>query len=173
DADAVLVLRPVVTLAGTAPSLEQVTFAIELHDRGRRATAFGGRRIERQRLLVVGKRPGALDHPDMILRVNGDARGLAHDPVVRQRLGPRGVDLEAGNIIGECRACEDGGQKQRKTQPHDILPALAVNGFMVRERSAPAWGPQAGDVTRSSRGLGPKQIIKSYCRASRSRYGLH
>ena len=65
----------------------------------------------------------------MILRVHGDARGLTHDPVVRQRFGPRGVDLEAGNVIGECRACDNGGQKQRKKQSHDILPALAVNGL--------------------------------------------
>src|SRR2546423_4010041 len=76
----------------------------------------------------------------MILRVHCDARGLAHDPVVRQRLGPRGVDLKAGNVIGESRHCDDGSQKRRKKQPHDILPALTVNGFMVRRRALSRFG---------------------------------
>jgi len=48
----------------------------------------------------------------MILRVHSDARGLTHDPVVWQRLGPRRLNLKAGNVIGESRHCDHGGQKQ-------------------------------------------------------------
>ena len=99
-ADAVFILRPVIALAGAAPGLDQIAFAIELHDRRRWAAAFGGRRIKGQRLLVIGERSGALYHPDMILRVHSDARGLTHYPVIWQRRGPCGVDLKAGNVIG-------------------------------------------------------------------------
>ncbi len=36
-----------------------------------------------------------MNDPDMILRVHRDADGLAHDPMVGQRLGPQRIDLEA------------------------------------------------------------------------------
>jgi hypothetical protein len=36
----------------------------------------------------------------MVLRVHRDADGLAHDPVVGQRLGPQRIDLEAGSGDG-------------------------------------------------------------------------
>src|SRR5262249_21560385 len=51
DGDAMFILRPVIALAGAAPVLDQIAFAIELHDRRRWAAAFGGRRIKGQRLL--------------------------------------------------------------------------------------------------------------------------
>jgi hypothetical protein len=98
----------------------------------------------------------------MILRVHCDASGLAHDPVIRQRLGPRGVDLKAGNVIGESRHCDDGSQKRRKKQPHDILPALTLNGFMVRRRALSRFGYSTRAMLHGPpRGLGPKQIVQA------------
>ena len=41
------------------------------------------------------ERARAVNDPDMILRVHRDADGLAHQPVVRQRLGPQRIDFES------------------------------------------------------------------------------
>jgi len=41
------------------------------------------------------ERAPAMNDPDVILRVDRDANGLAHDPVIGQRLGPQGIDLKA------------------------------------------------------------------------------
>jgi hypothetical protein len=48
----------------------------------------------------------------MILRVDRNARSLAHYPVVGQRLGPPRVDLKARIVIGESRHCGHGSHKQ-------------------------------------------------------------
>src|SRR5713226_2873172 len=48
-----------------------------------------------------------LQHPDMVVRIDGDARHLTEDPVVGQRLGPEGIDLELRRV-----GC-DGGRRKR------------------------------------------------------------
>jgi len=112
DADAMLVLWPLIAVAWAAPSLEQISFAIKFHHRRSRPAAFGGRWIERQRLLIIRKRAGTLNDPDMVLRIDRNARCLAHYPVVGQRLGPGGVDLEPRIIFGRSRHCGRGNYKQ-------------------------------------------------------------
>ena len=112
DTDAVFVLRPVVALARAAPGPRKLAVLIELHDGGSRRTAPAGRRIERSRLLVIGEAFRPLDHPDMVLRIDGDAGRLTHDPIVGQGLRPRRIDLKAGSVGGEGGQCgEDDGRR--------------------------------------------------------------
>src|SRR5215213_2863637 len=80
DVDAVLVLGPVVARAGAAPGLDQVALLVELQDGRSRRAALRARRVEAGGLLVVGERARTLDDPDVILRIDGHARGLAHNP---------------------------------------------------------------------------------------------
>src|SRR5262245_49232965 len=122
DRDAVLVLRPVVALARTAPGPDQIAVGIELHYRRRRPAAFRLRRIERERFLVVGKRAWALNHPDMILSVYGDAGRLSHDPIVRQRLGPGRVDREARDVFGAGCTRSQGSQNESERDFHCVSP---------------------------------------------------
>jgi hypothetical protein len=37
----------------------------------------------------------------MILRIDGDARGLSHDPIVGKRLGPGCIDLKFWQVVGQ------------------------------------------------------------------------
>ena len=51
-----------------------------------------------------GHRPWAVQDPDMVVTVHGDAGNLTEHPVVRQ-LRPRGVHLETGQRAGTLSAC--------------------------------------------------------------------
>jgi hypothetical protein len=93
DEDPVLVGGPLITLTGTAPGLDDLSFLIELDDRRCRDAAPDTRRCSAA-LLTVGQRAGAMEDPDVILRVDIDAAGLADDPIVRERFRPGRVDLE-------------------------------------------------------------------------------
>ena len=100
DEDAVVRRRPfeLAALARTAPVADQVAVRIELEHRRRRNAALGERRILRGADLV-DRAEGAwrvpVDDPDVIAGVDRDADRRAEDPVVRQRLGPERIDLEA------------------------------------------------------------------------------
>src|SRR5947209_11366046 len=76
DVNAVLVLRPIIAFAGPAPRAQQRSILSELQDRWRRDATFAGRRIERRGLLVRRQRLRALDHPDMVVGIDGDAGRL-------------------------------------------------------------------------------------------------
>ena len=41
-----------------------------------------------------------MNHPDVVLGIDGDAADLAEDPVVRQRLWPGRIDGESRDIAG-------------------------------------------------------------------------
>jgi hypothetical protein len=73
---------------------DQIAFLIEFeHGRGggaalRNLWTGGG-------VLFAGlERAAAMDNPDVVVRIDRDADGLAKQPVVRQRLGPHRVDFE-------------------------------------------------------------------------------
>src|SRR6185369_2179686 len=93
--------RPVISGAGSSPMREQVSRLVELQHRRRRHTT-SGRRFEYSAFLVVAKRVGsAVNNPDMVLRVHRNAGYRAEHPVIRKRLGPKGIHfklrrLEAG-----------------------------------------------------------------------------
>jgi hypothetical protein len=131
DIDAVLIVRPVIPFAFAAPRLDQVSLLIELHHRRCRHAAFGSRRRKARRLFVVGQGLWTLHHPDMILRIHGDAGCRAHDPVVGQRLRPKGVDLEFRRVGGVCSA-QNNVQKNSRTasQPLRHRHFLPSFGFL-------------------------------------------
>ena len=94
DVDAVLGRRPIVALARPAPVLHQVAGLIEhQHRRGRHAAPHR-RRTFLGRALALVERTRALHDPDIVEAVGADARDLAEQPVVRQRLRPERIDLE-------------------------------------------------------------------------------
>jgi len=73
---------------------------------------------------------GALDHPDMLVVIGGDARRLAHDPLVRQRLRPGGVDFEARRLGCGNRPAQRGrGHEhgQRGNSAHPTLPKFVLD----------------------------------------------
>ena len=153
DIDAVLVLRPVETFALAAPRLDQVSLLIELHHRRRRHAAFGSRRREARRFFVVGQGFWALHHPDVILRIHGDAGGLAHDPVVGQRLRPCRIDLKFWRIGGLRRA-----QSKSVRQLAQPISHFVIRRFLSFFCFAPALRPNArvDRLTETMRHAGPR-----------------
>jgi hypothetical protein len=107
DEDAVLVWRPFVagaanhrietrgrhTRGRAAPRAKHVPVGVEFHH-GRCRTA-AHRTAELQPTLVVSEAAGALDEPDVVLRVYGDPGDLPEQPIVGQRLRPEWIDFES------------------------------------------------------------------------------
>src|ERR1700687_5118283 len=54
--NAMLALRPIVTIARPAPAAQQISFTVEFEHRWRWRAAFGRRRIELRALFVVEQR---------------------------------------------------------------------------------------------------------------------
>jgi hypothetical protein len=66
----------------------------------------------------------------MILRVDGDAGSLSHDPVVRQRFRPGGVNLELRHVVGKGRRNGQRANEKRRNNFHEFLPdAGGSNGI--------------------------------------------
>ena len=57
-----------------------------------------------------------MNDPDVILSVNGNARDRSQDPMVRHRLGPQRLDLEARRLNGIPSLSRHVGWSQ--TQPY-------------------------------------------------------
>ena len=95
DENAVLVVRPLVAVAGTAPRLDDVALLVELDSppAPARSTRTSAGRPPRA-ALTVGQRPGPVQHPDVVARVDRHADDVAEQPLVGERLRPEGVDLE-------------------------------------------------------------------------------
>ena len=106
DGDAVVRIGPVVALARAAPVADQIAGLIELEHRRRRRAALRGRRIRGRVHFARLERAGAMNDPDVILRVDRDADRLAEDPVVRQRLGPQRIDFEPRRLHRRGRGAE-------------------------------------------------------------------
>src|SRR5258706_10317859 len=97
DEHAVFVGRPVIAFGRLrpAPRLDEVAILVELDNRRRREAAFG-LVAPLGALVAVVHRTWALADPDIVVLVDEDAADLSEDPILRQRLGPRRVDLEFG-----------------------------------------------------------------------------
>jgi hypothetical protein len=100
DEDAVIAVRPLVSLTRTAPVPEEIAGLIEFeHRRSARAAQLRGFLLDA--LLVVGKRRGAaMDDPDVIVGIDPDADRLTENPVIRHRLRPQRIDFEARRLHG-------------------------------------------------------------------------
>jgi hypothetical protein len=67
---------------------------------GRSRNATTGRRIEYSPLLVVAERIGPSMHdPDVIATIDGHACDRTQNPVIRQRPGPKRIDLEPRRLM--------------------------------------------------------------------------
>src|SRR4029453_4117287 len=74
DVNRVLVRGPLVAVALAAPALDVVAGGVKLHHRRRRVAAF---RVGVQRFLVARQRPGPLQDPDVIARVDAQPSDLS------------------------------------------------------------------------------------------------
>jgi hypothetical protein len=143
DVDAVLDVRPVVALAGSAPRLEKVAVEIELQDRRRRLATVRG--LVAQVVVVLVSRTGPMDHPDAIVRIHRDARHLSQEPVVGEMLRPVRVGLELRNGGGgrdhhDAGDCKPGcGNGHGKYALHRQAPRVTgwVPTIVERHRSNP------------------------------------
>src|SRR6516225_10975821 len=85
DIDAMLALGPVISAPRAAPGLHEVASRIEHDDRGRSLSGVFG--LERARTV---------QEPDIVLRVDGEARRIS-ELELRRQLRPRRVNLEHRN----------------------------------------------------------------------------
>ena len=92
----------------TAPRADDFSGGVEGHHRGGGVAAFGGRRILHRPHLVGGQGAGPLNDPDIVLAVDRDARDLAQNPVVGQRLRPGRIDLVLRRVARSA-GCGDAG----------------------------------------------------------------
>ena len=113
DVDAVLALGPLVAVARAAPGLDEIPGGIEHHDRRR---SLGG---------VLGlQRARTVQHVDVVLRVDGDAGGVAEFPL-RRHLGPGRIDREGRNgtdllrLRARVRGDEASGSGHDRGERHD------------------------------------------------------
>ena len=116
-------------VCGEAPALDEGAVGVELHDRRRRGAALVARRRQRRALLVVGERARPLQQPDVVVGTDRDARHLAQQPVVGQRLGPERIDLELRRIGGDGgRGKRDSTQQggQRPDTPRFIVSSVVL-----------------------------------------------
>ena len=169
DQDGVLLQRPVVAevVAGAAPRLHDVAGLVEHQHRRRRHAAFRARRIERCAFLVVGQRARPLKHPDVVLRVDGDAADLAEDPVVRQRLRPVRIDPERRAL----RAAERGdvNAPTAQQQPTASLLRASAPSFAaaVPTSSQCISGSAMAACLRENRNRSPRRPGRCARRTSR------
>ena len=71
-----------------------------IQERRRGKAALRCRRMQRGAFLLIANSLGAMNHPDVIVRIDGDAGNLSGDPFIRQRLGPSEVEFKFRNTLG-------------------------------------------------------------------------
>ncbi len=79
---------------------KQVARLIKLQNRRRRAAAHGDGRIRRGVALARFERALAVNDPDVVLRIHGHADGHSHEPMIRQRLRPKGIHFKHRGLHG-------------------------------------------------------------------------
>ena len=78
--------------------MQQIALLIELQHRRRGGATLRGLRSGGGVLFTRFERSGAMNDPDVILVIHRDADGLAHDPVVGQRLGPQRIHFKSRSL---------------------------------------------------------------------------
>ena len=82
---------------------------VDVDHRGRADAAIGQRRRELRFEFDIGKIVGTIQHPDVVVLIDGEARDASELPLVWQGLGPVRIVLELWN----CR------RLRFETQTHD------------------------------------------------------
>src|SRR5215831_7450029 len=128
--DAVLALRPVVSTPRAAPGLHEIARRIEHDDRGRSLSGVFGL-----------ERAWAVQKPDIVLRVDGEARRIS-ELELRQQLRPRRVNLEHRNAarlrlrrlrsrLGSEKPCGWHASSDEVRQQTNETESPALHGFLL------------------------------------------
>src|SRR4029077_7368943 len=97
DVDAVLGARPFVAGTRATPAAQQGPVERKVQHRWCRLAATGFGWVLLRTLFIVDQGRGAVDNPDAVVVVDGDARHLPEDPIIGQRFGPERLDQVLGN----------------------------------------------------------------------------
>ena len=120
DIDPVLLIKPGIALARTAPGLEDVALGIQFENRGCGKTTIGDRWILCGPDLLTGQARRHVNHPEVVVFVNEEPSDVAEDPVVGKGRRPRRVHFPLWRC-GRCRfrglprrlrAARDSNEKQ-------------------------------------------------------------
>src|SRR5262249_31697084 len=107
DEHAVLVVRPLVTGARTAPALNEISGGIKLDHRRSGNTAIALRRRQGRVLVVVVESPRTACNPDVVMGVYKNTADLPEHPVIRQLLRPVRIGLKLRHTLRRSRKCKD------------------------------------------------------------------
>ena len=130
--NSVLVLRPVVALAGPAPGAQQIAVGIELHHRRRGGAALRGGRVLRCALLVVEQALRAVDDPDAVVAIGGEARRPGRGiPLPGSGLGQNGSGRNEG--ASWAAADTDAAKPARRTR----IDRMASSRVVPRQGAGP------------------------------------
>src|SRR5882672_7816667 len=133
DCNSVVRVRPVVTLAGTAPVFKKVAGLIEFKNGRRGHATIRARRIRVAVGFLRFERSPSMNDPDIVLRVHRYTDRHSNHPMVRQRLRPHRVHLKHGRLDGggldsdlflqhDRSYSEPGNQyENRRTNPNTVL----------------------------------------------------
>src|SRR5215467_4362136 len=109
---------PIVALARSSPTRDEITFLIELENRRSRRAALSNLRLRRRMQLTSFERSRAMNNPDVILRINRHADGLTLQPMIRQRFRPQRIDFETRGLYGCGFYCSPLLQDASRNQQH-------------------------------------------------------
>ena len=163
DRDAVVRRRPHVRLVGrrSAPRGDDVAGRIELDHRRRRHAALAQLRV-RDRADFGGRveRVVAMHDEHVIAIVHADADHVAEHPVIRQRLGPLRVDLEARRRARRAaRACLERALSDRRARRSRSRAPRSERRILVRRHglALPTW-PRRARPEHGLRSASPRQF---------------
>src|SRR3954470_20867198 len=143
DRNARRIVRPVVAAAALRiPVRHQVAGRVERKHLRRGEAARARPRFERRTLLVVLQRvDAAVDDPDAVLAVGGDAGDRSEDPVLRhrERLWPQRFDLELRRLCAAAALLRD--------QPAAGRPS--EHGDARDDSKSASHSPSVGSIKRS------------------------
>src|SRR6266550_3260326 len=154
DRNSVVRVRPVVTLAGTAPVFQEVAGLIEFKNGRRGHAAIRSRWIRVAVSFLRLERATAMNDPDVVLRVHRYADRHADHPMVRQRLRPHRVHLKHGRLdagglhsglfLQHDRSYSEPGNQyeNRRTNPNTALH----NCFSIFRRDTHLTRPPTADA---------------------------
>ena len=130
---------PVVAFARAAPVADQIARLIELeHGRRGRAALRDRRRIGVACTSPGFERAGAMNDPDVILRIDRYADRLAEDPMIGQRLRPQRVHFESRRLSP---AASTAAFLSRITDPIPSATMIATSSHADRQIALACCSP--------------------------------
>ncbi len=151
DVNPVLVLRPFVPVAGTAPGAQHRAVRRELDHRRRRHAAHAVLAA-----LAGVEGPRTVQHPDVVVGVDVDARDLPEHPVVGQLARPERVDAELRDVLpglgrlGLSGARGAGGQRERHERARNSDPVQSIHHAAYDSITTPRRGTRPTRTTAGS-----------------------